>query len=70
MSKHALPKRASASGFAPKVDGRRLRGARTRQRVIDALLELVREEIGIRVSAKLLREPAVSPARSSTISCR
>ena len=43
MSKHPLPKRASASGFAPKVDGRRLRGARTRQRVIDALLELVRE---------------------------
>ena len=43
MSKHTLPKRASASGFAPKVDGRRLRGARTRQRVIDALLELVRE---------------------------
>jgi AcrR family transcriptional regulator len=37
------PKEVSGSGFTPKLDGRRLRGARTKQRVIDALLELVRE---------------------------
>ena len=43
ISKRAPLNRASAAGFAPQVDGRRLRGARTRQRVIDALLELVRE---------------------------
>ena len=35
--------RASATGFAPKVDGRRLRGARTKQRIIEAMLGLVRE---------------------------
>jgi len=34
---------ASVAGFAPKVDGRRLRGARTKQRIIEAMLELVRE---------------------------
>ena len=43
ISKRPPLNRASAAGFAPKVDGRRLRGARTKQRVIDALLELVRE---------------------------
>jgi len=43
ISKRAPLNRASAAGFAPQVDGRRLRGARTKQRVIDALLELVRE---------------------------
>src|SRR4051794_22194596 len=43
MSKRLVSKWASASGFAPKVDGRRLRSVRTKQRVIDALLELVRE---------------------------
>ena len=43
MSKRPPLKRASAADLAPKVDGRRLRGARTKQRVIEALLELVRE---------------------------
>ena len=43
ISKRAPLNRASAAGFAPQVDGRRLRGARTKQRGIDALLELVRE---------------------------
>jgi AcrR family transcriptional regulator len=37
------PLNPPAAGSAPKIDGRRLRGARTKQRIIEAMLELVRE---------------------------
>jgi len=43
MSEHPSPKRASAVAAAPKVDLRRLRSARTKQRIIEAFLELLRE---------------------------
>jgi AcrR family transcriptional regulator len=43
ISKRPPPKRASASGFAPKVDGRRLRSERTRQLIIEACLSLLRD---------------------------
>jgi AcrR family transcriptional regulator len=37
------PPKWAAAGSAPKVDGRRLRSARTKQRIIEAFLELLRE---------------------------
>jgi AcrR family transcriptional regulator len=43
MSKLLPPKRASAAGFAPNADGRRIRSARTKARIIEAFLELLRE---------------------------
>ena len=43
MSKLPRPKRVSAAGFAPQVDRRRLRSARTKQRIIEAFLDLLRE---------------------------
>ena len=43
MSRRPPLKRASAAGFAPMADGRRLRSARTKQRIIEAFLELLRE---------------------------
>ena len=42
-SKLPPPKRASGAGFAPRVDRRRLRSARTKQRIIEAFLDLLRE---------------------------
>lgn len=42
-SKLPPPKRAIAAGLAPKVDRRRLRSARTKQRIIEAFLELLWE---------------------------
>ncbi len=43
MSKPPPPKGASTGGLPPQADGRRLRSARTKQRIIQAFLELLRE---------------------------
>ena len=43
MSKLPPSKRSSAGGLAPQTDRRRLRSARTKQRIIEAFLELLRE---------------------------
>lgn len=43
MSRRPPIGQASTSGFAPKVDGRQLRSARTKQRIIESFLELLRE---------------------------
>ncbi|WP_428667161.1 TetR/AcrR family transcriptional regulator [Reyranella sp.] len=43
MSRLPTPKQDSSDGFAPQLDRRRLRSARTKQRIIEAFLELLQE---------------------------